>query len=497
MLPARAGLLVFGLFALAMAMSAPEVLALWEQWRRSYTYGHGPLMVAISLWLVWRARDALSFESGTSRAGMALLLALEGAWVAARGAHVEVLGAALLPAIWLAAILTGLGPRAARRVAVPVALLWSAVPIWDVLAGPLQRITADASHGLLALVGVASVREGTLVRVSAGVFEVAAACSGLNFLVVAVTVAVIYAHVEGFRFVRATVLCAAAALVAMAANWLRVAIIIFEGERTHMQSPLVTEGHYTFGWWLFAAFLAVFFVVAARFRLPEGAASSPIPSVSAGRVEVPRRIGWVVALLLLGPGIAAATDYRWTQAHWAARPLPAQIGGWVASAAPTDGWAPGFASPTAEQRAQYSRDGQAVALVLTSYADERRGAKLVGYPSDPAGGAGSTLLSRGIAPGVGPVSELNDLVVRTPSGQLWRVWQWYQVGATPVLRPRDVKLRQGLGGFWGRQGAGAVSVATRCVSDCGGRQESERLAEFLKDAVEPLRKAAAGGGAGP
>lgn len=159
-------------------------------------------------------------------------------------------------------------------------------------------------------------------------------------------------------------------------------------------------------------------------------------------------------------------------------------------------WRPVFVEPTGEARGAYATGAGTVFADVTTYATERRGAKLIGYGSDPTGPAGSTVLEdhrRSLGPVSAPGPAVRDFVVRTADGEYWRIWQWYQVGAAMTPDPLHAKLRQGLQGLAGRLGSGAVSIAVRCRTVCRSGEGDDLLYVFLHDMREALESAALGG----
>ncbi|MCH8930913.1 MAG: archaeosortase/exosortase family protein, partial [Proteobacteria bacterium] len=77
--------------AVAALGMAPAFLSLWPKWWDSFTYSHGLLIVAISLWLIWRQRDAIN--NATTEKGwpaIPLLLAALFLWTLSLAASVEI-----------------------------------------------------------------------------------------------------------------------------------------------------------------------------------------------------------------------------------------------------------------------------------------------------------------------------------------------------------------------------------------------------------------------
>jgi len=494
----RAVWCALAVLAVVATLHASDVLALVAQWRNSYTYSHGFLVAAVLPWLVWREREGLGFERRVPVVAVAMLLAaVELFWLLARGAHVDVVRAALLPVVAWVALLGILGPRAAWRLAFPLAWFWCAVPIWDVFGGPLQHATAVVDRVLLGVIGIPALLDGSTITVPAGSFEVAAACSGLNFFMVAITIATLVGQVRRWGAARRATFVGIAALIAIVSNWVRVCLIIAIGQWTDMQSSLVREGHYMFGWWMFAAALVLFLYLTHRWDRSDPVPVPHFAAPAASGVAIARRAGIILALVAAGPAWAGWQDARARSAPRVAVELPGGRHGWSGpeAAAPSD-WIPAFVGATIRRTGVYERNDVTAVVDITYYAVQGPGAKLVGYPSNSDGPARSTVLERhqrAVSSGPGRVATVEEIIVQLASGRRWRVWQWFQVGDYVTARPMGLKMREALAGIVGTSGSAAVSIAVECVDDCRDDRERAALAGFAADMQDSLFLAAAGG----
>jgi EpsI family protein len=488
---------VLALIALVVACHFSDATGLWEQWRGSYTYSHGILILIVIPWLVWRQRDSLSFEARAPLLiGGLALLCVELLSMFAHGAHVDVVTYALFPVMAWLGVLILLGPASARRLAFPFAWFWCAVSLWDVLGPALQRATAVMDSYGLAVLGIPALRVGNTITVPAGTFEVAAACSGLNFFVVAITIATLLGHLERWKLGRRLVVIGAAALLAVVSNWLRVCIIVAAGQWSDMHSSLVTEGHYGFGWWLFAISLSVFLWAVRRWDR-----STPVPDAAYGGAFASRsvilpRAALVVLLIGSVPAIGALRDGAGDSLPRATVRLPAARGAW-SGPRPTDAaWRPEFVGASIRDVGAYDGPAGSVVVDVTFYAHQGRGAKLIGYPSNPDGPPGSTVVERRIrtlAAGSGAAGTVREIVVETGAQQRWRVWQWFQVGPVVTASPLRMKLREGWQAVVGGGGSAAVSLAVACADECRGDREAAILTAFATDMRDSLVAAAAAG----
>lgn len=487
---ARSGAIALATLALVAAVYAGDARSLWDLWSEPQRYSHGFLVTALIPWLVWRERARLCVEAQTPLLPASMvLLGLGLAWFLLRAANIDVFRYALLPAIAITSVLMVFGIRAATALAFPLAWFLCAVPLWDGLNSVLQSITALAARFAVAVAGIPARLDGDLVTVPAGTFEVAAGCSGLKYVVVAITVSTLYGHVEAFSWRGRALLVALAMLLSMVMNWIRVTTVIIAGQLTAMQSSLVADSHLVFGWWLFAIGLGIFFVIARLLplrratRAGRGATHEVGPGTA--RAVIGGRMVLVAVLLGLAPAYYGFAANR--SSALAARTtsgLPPGRGAWSGPEAANFAWHPEFVQPTFETRAAYRAASGSVFVDVTYYAVERRGAKLVGYGSDPRGPrAASVLIERARSLGGSDmaVERVRELIVRTPDDRYWRIWQWYQIDHDAVIEPSRVKLYEARHALTAQLGAASISVVAACIAQCGDDERVADLTSYMQD----------------
>jgi exosortase len=248
----------------------PTWLALADRWLKfDESYSHGFLLMAVSLFLsvfTWRRRRPspgfywpwllpLAVAAVVHAAGSVLMV----------NTFQEL---ALIP-ILIGGLLVIWGWRQTRSFFVPVGLMIFTLPLWDYLSWPLQLVTVAVNHFMLSWFDIEFIVEGVFVYFPGiGAFEIAQGCSGLRYFLVGMTLAVLYGELNLKRIRSKIVLFLAAVFLALAANWIRVFIIIYMGYETNMTSSLI-EDHDMFGWWVFAASLIPLFFVARRLEKQE------------------------------------------------------------------------------------------------------------------------------------------------------------------------------------------------------------------------------------
>jgi exosortase len=254
----------------------PASSALWHFWMDHPFFSvHGMPVAALALWLLYRARSRIAAAPVRGLPWMlAPLLACSVASLLLPRAGLE-WQLLLLPTLMLLAVAAAFGMAVTRAIAVPVGFLCFAMPVWDVLAVPLQTLTVAVVRWVAPLIGLPAEVSGTIVSLPGGnSFDVTVWCSGVGFLVQGLAVATLLGELEQASTGRRLRLFAAMLVTALLANWVRVLTIIQLGYATGMRNVLVTRGHVLLGYVWFGAVLIAYVWVATR-RAPAGAPRKP------------------------------------------------------------------------------------------------------------------------------------------------------------------------------------------------------------------------------
>jgi exosortase len=186
----------FGVLAVILAFGfRGSWSVLINTWLTDTTFSHGLLIIPMSAMLVWWKRDELSrVDLRPSWLGFAWLAVSLAIWLLGRLAHLRLIEQVGLIGVLQALVPLTLGTAATRLLLFPLGFLWFAVPFGKELVPPLMEITADLSVFLLRLTGVPVYREGMLLQIPAGTYEVARACSGIKFLTAAVALGAYFGY---------------------------------------------------------------------------------------------------------------------------------------------------------------------------------------------------------------------------------------------------------------------------------------------------------------
>ena len=154
-----------------------------HQWLTVSAYQHILFVPPIVGWLVWNRRTVLAQMAPHAWwPGLALVIGALLLWLAGSLTSIDIVaqGAAvlLLQGVTIAMV----GPRVGAVLAFPLAFAFFLVPFGEEIVPPLQALTAEMVIGLTHLSGIDATIDGVFIATPAGLFEVAAACAGVQFV---------------------------------------------------------------------------------------------------------------------------------------------------------------------------------------------------------------------------------------------------------------------------------------------------------------------------
>lgn len=268
--PAPAGVvapanLIVGLGCLALVL--PTMIQVARVSWSTEQGGHGPIVLATGLWLLWRELKAGQAERrpGNLLTGLLLLVPLLALFMVARITGIlEVEAFAMYGALISAAYLL-FGGATIRTIWFPLVYLAFTLPPPDsVVAAITQPIKIGISYwavSLLHFVGYPVASSGVTIQIGQYQLLVAAACAGLNSIVTLTALCLFYVYLRHrSNFTAFLVISIAAIPVAMFSNFVRVLVLVLV---TYYLGDAAAQGfvHDFAGLLMFAvALLAVFAV---------------------------------------------------------------------------------------------------------------------------------------------------------------------------------------------------------------------------------------------
>jgi exosortase B len=217
-----------------IAAYIPTILTLIDGPWQTEQEGHGPLIIAASLWLVWQSRQKLQAAAKTSTAPVTgwitLLLGLALMFLARTQGVLTVEAFSFIPVIAGCVLLAG-GWRTLRLLAFPIGFLLFAVPMpdWliDAATVPLKVFISDVVTRSLYAAGYPVAQNGVMIMIGSYQLLVKDACSGMNSIFALSAIGVFYAY--AFRWhekIRSVLLLAAIVPITIAANFIRVITLV-------------------------------------------------------------------------------------------------------------------------------------------------------------------------------------------------------------------------------------------------------------------------------
>lgn len=200
---------------------------------QSEEHAHGPIILAVVLWLLWRRRAALlaTPERRAPGAGLALLVFGLLVYVAGRSLDITIFEAGALAPILAGTVLAMRGWASLRALWFPVLFIGFMLPLpgffVDALTGPLKEHVSQIVERFLYAAGYPVGRTGVMLTVGQYQLLVADACSGLNSMFSLGALGLLYLYlVRRKSGLHNAMLMASTLPIAFAANIARVLVLV-------------------------------------------------------------------------------------------------------------------------------------------------------------------------------------------------------------------------------------------------------------------------------
>jgi exosortase B len=221
------------LFAAIVAAYIPTFITLAQGPWQTEQEGHGPLIIAASVWLVWQARDKLRTAklSPSPTSGWLLLLGGLALLIVSRNQDIWFLEVASEIPVLAGCVLLLAGWDVLRILAFPIGfLIFSApAPGWmvDGATVPLKVFISDLVTNGLYAAGYPIAQNGVVIQIGPYQLLVQDACSGMNSIFALSAIGVFYVY--AFRWhekIRAFILLSLIIPITITANLLRVVSMV-------------------------------------------------------------------------------------------------------------------------------------------------------------------------------------------------------------------------------------------------------------------------------
>jgi exosortase A len=459
--------------------SFADMVSLWSL----MPYRHGYLIFPVAAYVLWQKTPELAGQSvNGSLVGILALALLSVIWLVARAAAVQVVEQLVVVLMIPALVLAVLGPAVFRTAVFPLLLLVVAVPAGEALVPGLMSITAGIAEGLLLAFGVPVLRQGLVITVPSGAFEVAAICAGLNYLLAGVVTAIVFSQQAFAGWGKRLAFVGLAAVGFVLANGVRVFLVIY----LHFKSGgrIFSHDHVWFGMVVFGVTLVTLLVLGARFSDPvEKArqADRQRPQVTPGLGSLMIAAGAII-VLAAGPVLAARQGSTVVSAvtPWPALPAIEGCDGpqpWAAD------WGPYMLGSDVERSGTYACGDLQVDVFVSVYASQGKGKELVSAENElvPEYIASRGTTSRGsFRSDDGTVVATSEIAV--PGQGVELIWMWYSVGRAPATSGLHVKLLEAIKALRFDSAPSALYV----VTVRGGDERPDDLRPMIESAARAL-----------
>jgi exosortase A len=418
------------------------LFGIFEKWQSDAAFSHGILILPISVWLAWRKRAEFSnTEFGPSWLGVLALLLCGAVWFVARGTGVLVIEQFAVVAMIPALVLAVLGWPAAKALAFPLFFLFFMVPFGRGIVPLLMQQTAEVATFGLEWSGVPVYRSYMYISIPGGNFEVARACSGLNFFLTGLVLGTLYANLTYQTWYKRALCVVAFIVFPILLNGVRVYLTILVSYLTDMRFGPGAE-HIAIGRIFVVAVLIALMWIGRRWR-DEGTSAPPAADAAPATKRFATRwapLPTAFAAIVAGPILLAASN-----AHARAALadvsrlvcLPAGNGGWQGPGSDLGRWQPAYHGGLVESKAVYrdSRGAQVDVFVAVYGLGTSLGNEMITYSNVISPQELGSLMredQRRLSMPDGSTVEARELTV-SDNGARRLVWHWFRVGGRPVV----------------------------------------------------------------
>ncbi len=216
-----------------LVLYVPTYLTLADKFWPEEDNAHGPIILAIVLWLAWRNRTYLS-DMGQKKnpvIGSVLLLIGLLLYVIGRSQEIFIFETGSQIPLLLGVLLVTQWSSVAKKFWYPLLFLIFLIPLpgflIETLTGPLKNQVSVLAENILYWFGYPIARNGVVLSIGPYQLLVADACSGLNSMFSLSALGLFYTYiVQRSGWIHNTILLASVIPIAFFANVIRVVLLV-------------------------------------------------------------------------------------------------------------------------------------------------------------------------------------------------------------------------------------------------------------------------------
>lgn len=284
---------------IAVAIFFPSWIRLAHQWlefEQVLAHGLATALIYLGLLVIHpplppQARTT----TGLNIPGALFLVGTTAVWVLLEIVRIDTLAFLMLPVGVIAVSWALLGPRQTLSFLPYVLLLSLSLPFWADIVPALVSLASVVVGTWVRWFGMTALIEGNSITLPYGRLLIADGCSGIRYFAISILLAMMTSILNDYRWKGWALTLAAAALIGLFANWIRITILVIVAYQTDMQSPLLTD-HELMGWLVYGAFI----IPALYFSPVHRRAAQSTPAIQSTRFKKTGVLA-VVAAIAIGP----------------------------------------------------------------------------------------------------------------------------------------------------------------------------------------------------
>lgn len=466
----KAALVLAGLWLGMVVILHPSfqnMAAIWSGSTDTYSYGY--VILPISLWLLWRDRDALMrIQAGPDWRFLVMVFAFAMIWLLGRMAGVQVLEQYAFVAIAISLVPVCFGWTWFKHTLFPFLFLLVMVPNGDFLLPWLIEYTADFTTFFVQAAGVPILREGPYLSLPTGEWHVVEACGGLRYLTSSITLGLLYAYLTYRTFWKQLAFSVAIVAAALLANGMRAVMVVLTGHYSNM-TMMIGEDHIVFGWVWYGVVMVTVFWIGSFWRED----SEPLHAPDDSLVK-PRSSLLVAVVALAGLALFPLWENNMAGRSGVMPSLYAPLAKaeWRGLEEPVTDWAPDWISPDRVLKSFYGNQSGNVMLYVAYYAHQRPGAELTSHNNQLHRALRGKWQFVNQMPRTISANGTDKVVMEarlrdSVTGNRMLVWQWYQLNEQETANFYLTKAKLIANLLLGKQDAGATVVLAAPYSESG------------------------------
>lgn len=473
----RSVALLISAIAFILFLYYPTALSILRIWLDSEAYSHGLLLLPICMilfYIQWKRTGAnISFNPSLFVLFLIFLISL--GWALARIGYVQIVQQLALISLFIFMPLALYGYKVGRKLIQPIALLLMAIPIWNFLLIYMQIVTTVMVGLLLNLFGISAIREGLIIQVPSGIFEVAESCSGLRQFIVATIIAIIFTFRYQLRIKKSIIFILLTMLLAIIVNIIRVFIVTVVGEFTNMQHPLVHD-HVMLGWSLFGITVFIWIYFSARYvqnhKNITQIATIKTNNNSQEILKIPS-LHWKILLIILaystGPLFYLYMTTHENNALNAEITLPERINKFTRKEFIQKNWQPLIYGEDDKYFATYeNEDGSKIDVLIYRYSQQEQGKEAIHVENrlyDPLKWKIQDQEKIQLSTSSSKTYQVEVTKIKTLSGDERLIFRWYRTFNKDVASPLYAKGFNIIGSVLGNPSISIVIVSAELVRE--------------------------------